>query len=37
VLQGLDGYIVADDNGVLLVCQKEQEQRIKSFSETLKD
>ncbi len=37
VLQGLDNYIVADDNGILMVCQKDQEQRIKSFSETLKD
>lgn len=36
VLQGLDGYIVADDNGTLLVCKKSQEQRIKEFSETLK-
>ncbi|MCQ2227088.1 MAG: mannose-1-phosphate guanylyltransferase [Bacteroidales bacterium] len=36
VLQGLDGYIVADDNGTLLVCKKNQEQRIKEFSETLK-
>lgn len=37
VLQGLDDYIVADDNGVLLVCKKSQEQRIKAFSETLKN
>ena len=36
VLQGLDGYIVADDNGTLLVCKKNQEQRIKEFSETIK-
>lgn len=36
VLQGLDGYIVADDNGTLLICKKNQEQRIKEFSETLK-
>ncbi len=36
VLQGLDGYIVADDNGTLLICKKSQEQRIKEFSETLK-
>lgn len=36
VLQGLQDYIVADDNGTLLVCRKDQEQRIKSFSETLK-
>lgn len=36
VLQGLDGYIVADDNGTVLVCKKNQEQRIKEFSETIK-
>lgn len=36
VLQGLDGFIVAEDNNTLLVCKKDQEQRIKSFSETLK-
>lgn len=36
VLQGLDGYIVAEDNGTLLICRKDQEQRIKQFSETLK-
>ena len=37
VLQGLDGYIVAEDNGTLLVCKKDQEQRIKQFSELLGD
>lgn len=36
VLQGLEDYIVAEDNGVLMVCKKDQEQRIKEFSETLK-
>lgn len=36
VLQGLDGYIVADDNGTILICKKDQEQRIKEFSETIK-
>lgn len=35
VLQGLEGYIVADDNGTLLVCKKDQEQRIKEFSASL--
>lgn len=37
VLQGLDGFIVAEDEGTLLICRKDQEQRIKQFSETLKD
>lgn len=35
VLQGLDGYIVAEQEGVFLICRKDQEQRIKEFSETL--
>lgn len=33
VLQGLEGYIVAEKNGVVLICRKEDEQRIKEFSE----
>ena len=32
VLQGLDGYIVAEHQGVLLVCKREEEQRITEFS-----
>lgn len=35
VLQGLDGYIVVEANGVLLVCKKEEEQRIKDFRESM--
>lgn len=31
VLQGLDGYIVAESNDELMICKKEQEQRIKQF------
>lgn len=31
VIQGLDGYIVAEADGVLLICKKEEEQRIKQF------
>ena len=31
VVQGLDGYIVAEMNGQLLVCSLKEEQRIKSF------
>lgn len=31
VLQGLNGYIVAESQGVLLVCKKSDEQRIKQF------
>lgn len=33
VLQGLEDYIVAEENGVLLVCRKSDEQRIKEFSQ----
>ncbi len=31
VLQGLDGYIVAESNDTLMVCRKEDEQQIKQF------
>lgn len=31
VVQGLDGYIVAEKNGTLLVCKLSEEQRIKQF------
>ena len=32
VVQGLDGYIVAENNGTLLICKLSEEQRIKQFS-----
>lgn len=32
VVQGLDGYIVAEKNDTLLVCRLSEEQRIKEFS-----
>ena len=31
VVQGLDGYIVAEKNGQLLACSLKGEQRIKEF------
>lgn len=31
VLQGLDGYIVVESEGTLLVCRKEDEQQIRQF------
>lgn len=31
VVQGLNGYIVAEKNGLLLVCSLKEEQRIKEF------
>lgn len=33
VIQGLDGYIVAENNDTLLICKLSEEQRIKQFSE----
>ena len=33
VVQGLDGYIVAEEDGRLLICKLSEEQRIKQFSE----
>lgn len=33
IIQGLDGYIVAEKNDTLLICKLEEEQRIKDFSE----
>ena len=32
VLQGLDGYIISEKNGRLLVCKCSEEQRIKDFN-----
>ena len=31
VVQGLEGYIIAESNNVLLICKKEDEQQIKHF------
>lgn len=31
VAHGLDGYIVAENHGQLLVCELKEEQRIKEF------
>lgn len=36
VLHGLNGYIVVDSGNVLLVCKKEEEQRIKNFVNDIK-
>lgn len=33
VVQGLDGFIVAENNDTLLICKLSEEQRIKQFSE----
>lgn len=31
VVQGLEGYIVAEHDNVLLICQRSEEQRVKEF------
>jgi mannose-1-phosphate guanylyltransferase len=31
VIQGLDDYIIAESDGILLICKKSDEQRIKQF------
>jgi mannose-1-phosphate guanylyltransferase len=31
VIQGLENYIVADNQNVLLICSKDEEQRVKEF------
>lgn len=36
VLQGLDGYIVVESEGVLLVCRKQDEQQIRQFVNDVK-
>ena len=33
IVQGLDGYIVAENDNTLLICQLSEEQRIKQFTE----
>ena len=33
IIQGLDGYIVAENNDTLLICKLSEEQRIKQFIE----
>ena len=36
VLQGLNGYIIVENDGILLVCKKEDEQQIKKFASDVK-
>ena len=31
IIQGLDGYIVAENDNTLLICKLSEEQRIKQF------
>ena len=37
VIQGLDGYIIVENEDALLICRKEDEQKIKNFVADLKD
>ena len=37
VVQGLDNYIIAEKDNVLLICEKDQEQKIKQFVADVKD
>lgn len=36
VLQGLEGFIVAESDGILLICKKEDEQEIREFVNDVK-
>lgn len=36
VAEGLDGFIVAEFDGVLMICRKENEQRVKDFVSDVK-
>ncbi len=36
VVQGLDDYIVAEHDGVLLICKKQEEQQIREFVNNVK-
>lgn len=36
VMQGLDGYIVVESDGILLICKKEDEQKIRHFVSDVK-
>lgn len=36
VMQGLDGYIVVESDGILLICKKEDEQQIRTFVNDVK-
>ncbi len=36
VIQGMNGYIIVENEGVLLICKKENEQQIKKFVSDIK-
>jgi mannose-1-phosphate guanylyltransferase len=37
VVQGLDGYLVADSDDVLLICEKDNEKQFRSFVSDVKN
>ena len=37
VIQGLDNFIIVEENGTLLICKKQEEQRIKEFRAAVLD
>ena len=37
VIEGLDGYLVARDNGVLLICKKDEEAKIRQYVKDAED
>ncbi|MGB0522974.1 MAG: mannose-1-phosphate guanylyltransferase [Flammeovirgaceae bacterium] len=37
IVQGLDNYIIVEKGNVLVICQKDQEQRIKQFVNDVKE
>ena len=37
VIDGLEDYIVVDQNNVLLICKKENEQMIKKYMKDVKE
>jgi mannose-1-phosphate guanylyltransferase len=36
VVQGLDGYIVVESDGILLICKKDNEQEIRQMVSNVK-
>ena len=36
VIQGMNDYIVAEDNEVLLICKRDKEQHVRSFMDTVR-
>ena len=36
MIQGLENFIVVDTDDVLLICSKDEEQRIKEFTHDIK-